>query len=133
MRPLKGLDVAHMHDRLRLQKLSPTQSRDIYLTLSKHIHSYDEICLLLSVAPESHAGLFYIGFGLFHKELEVRLKTAELLERIREHQAGQHWWRSLSNFEKLSFKRLKRELAQGLVKEMDKLEIVSPSLETRVS
>lgn len=122
-----------MHDRLRLQKLSPTQSRDIYLTLSKHIHSYDEICLLLSVAPESHAGLFYIGFGLFHKELEVRMKTAELLERISEHQAGQHWWRSLSQFEKLSFQRLKREAEQGLVRGMDKLDVAIPNLERRIS
>lgn len=123
-----------MHDRLRLQKLSPTQSRDIYLTLAKHIHSYDEICLLLSVAPESHAGLFYIGFGLFHKELEVKMKTAEILERIKDHQAGQHWWRSLSHFEKLSFQRLKREAEQGLLQQsMEKLGVTSPNLERRIS
>lgn len=85
------------------------------------------------MAPESHAGLFYIGFGLFHKELEVKVKTSELLERISEHQAGQHWWRSLSHFEKLSFQRLKREAEQGLVKGMDKLEVVSPNLERRIS
>ncbi|KFH49006.1 hypothetical protein ACRE_000770 [Hapsidospora chrysogenum ATCC 11550] len=109
VRPLKGLDVAHMHDRLRLQRLSPTQSRDIYLTLHKHIHTYDEICLLLSVAPESHAGLFYIALGLFHKEPDVRIKTCELLERISEHEAGQHWWRGLSRFEKLAFARIRRE------------------------
>ena len=101
--------MAHMHDRLRLQRLSPTQSRDIYLTLSRHIHSYDEICLLLSVAPESHAGLFYIALGLFHKERDVRMKTAELLERIKDHEAGQHWWRGLSRFEKLAFTRIQRE------------------------
>ena len=98
-----------MHDRLRLQRLSPTQSRDIYLTLHKHIHTYDEICLLLSVAPESHAGLFYIALGLFHKEPDVRIKTCELLERISEHEAGQHWWRGLSRFEKLAFARIRRE------------------------
>jgi hypothetical protein len=98
-----------MHDRLRLQRLSPTQSRDIYLTLHKHIHTYDEICLLLSVAPESHAGLFYIALGLFHKEPDVRLKTCELLERISEHEAGQHWWRGLSRFERLAFARIRRE------------------------
>lgn len=98
-----------MHDRLRLQRLSPTQSRDIYLTLSKYIHSYDELCLLLSVAPESHAGLFYIALGLFHKEPEVRLRTADLLERISEHEAGKHWWRSLSRFEKLAYARIRRE------------------------
>lgn len=99
-----------MHDRLRLQRLSPSQSRDIYLTFSRHVHSYDEICLLLNVAPESHAGLFYVALGLFHKDREVRVKTAELLERIAEHEAGQHWWRGLSRFERLAFERLRREV-----------------------
>lgn len=110
MRPLKGLDLAHMHDRLRLQRLSPAQSRDIYLTFSKFVHSYDEICLLLNVAPESHAGLFYVALGLFHKDREVRVKTAELLERITEHDAGQHWWKGLSRFERLAFERLRRDV-----------------------
>ena len=124
--------MAHMHDRLRLQRLSPTQSRDIYLTLSKHIASYDEICLLLSVAPESHAGLFYIALGLFHKEREVRLKTAELLERISEHQAGQHWWKGLSRFEKLAYIRIQRETdgdARGKIGQVS----LSPNVERRIS
>lgn len=99
-----------MHDRLRLQRLSPAQSRDIYLTLSKHIRNYDDICLLLSVAPESHAGLFYIALGLFHKEKDVRILTTELLDRIGEHEAGQHWWKGLSRFEKLAYMRIKRDL-----------------------
>jgi hypothetical protein len=85
------------------------QSKEIYLALCKYVYSYDEICLLLSVAPESHAGLFYIALGLFHKEREVRIKTADLLERIAEHEAGQHWWNALSRFEKLAFMRIKRE------------------------
>jgi len=73
------------------------------------VHSYDEICLLLSVAPESHAGLFYIALGLFHKDRDVRLRTADLLERVADHEAGQHWWRALSRFEKLAYIRIKRE------------------------
>ncbi|KAH0490625.1 hypothetical protein TgHK011_002085 [Trichoderma gracile] len=109
VRPLKGLDLAHMHDRLRMQRLTPSQSKDIYLTLARHIHSYEEICLLLDVAPESQAGLFYIALGLFHKDREVRFKTADLLQRISEHEAGQHWWKSLSQFEKLAYKRIRRE------------------------
>ncbi|KAK3333561.1 docking domain of Afi1 for Arf3 in vesicle trafficking-domain-containing protein [Cercophora scortea] len=109
VRPLKGLDLHHMHDRLRTQRLSPAHSKQIYFAFSNHVHSYDEICLLLSVAPESHAGLFYIALGLFHKERDVRVRTAELLERIAEHEAGQHWWKALSRFEKLAFVRIKRE------------------------
>ncbi|KAK5654132.1 hypothetical protein OQA88_7563 [Cercophora sp. LCS_1] len=109
VRPLKGLDLHHMHDRLRTQKLSPMQSREVYLAFAKYVHSYDEICLLLSVAPESHAGLFYLALGLFHRDRDVRIKTADLLERIGEHEAGQHWWRALSRFEKLAYTRIKRD------------------------
>ncbi|KAK1832296.1 mesa [Podospora conica] len=109
VRPLKGLDLHHMHDRLRTQRLSPLQSREVYNAFAKYVHSYDEICLLLSVAPESHAGLFYIALGLFHRDRDVRVKTADLLERIGEHEAGQHWWKALSRFEKLAYVRIKRE------------------------
>ncbi|KAL2155878.1 hypothetical protein VTH82DRAFT_620 [Thermothelomyces myriococcoides] len=109
IRPLKGIDLAHLHDRLRTQRLTPEQSREIYFTLAKYVRSYDEICMLLSVAPESQAGLFYIALGLFHKDRDVRFKTAELLERVAEHEAGQHWWRVLSRFEKLAYVRIKRE------------------------
>ncbi|KAH7329343.1 docking domain of Afi1 for Arf3 in vesicle trafficking-domain-containing protein [Stachybotrys elegans] len=126
VRPLKGLDLAHLHDRLRMQRLSPSQSADIYLTLAKHIHSYEEICLLLSVAPESHAGLFYVALGLLHKDREVRQQTADLLERISEHSAGQHWWRSLSRFEKLAFTRVRRDAEAEVRAKLDKEKIRSP-------
>jgi hypothetical protein len=92
-----------------MTKLSPAASREIYLALSKYTHSYDEICQLLTVAPESHAGLFYVSLGLFHKEKDVRLKTLDLLDRISEHEAGRHWWEGLSRFQKLAYFRIKRE------------------------
>ena len=85
------------------------QSKEIYAAFAKYVHSYDEISLLLSVAPESHAGLFYIALGLFHKDRDTRLRTADLLERIAEHEAGQHWWKALSRFEKLAYIRIRRE------------------------
>ncbi|TRX91157.1 hypothetical protein FHL15_007945 [Xylaria flabelliformis] len=109
LRPLKGLDLHHMHDRLRTQRLTAAQSRDVYLSFAKWVWSYDEICLLLTVAPESHAGLFYLALGLFHKDRDVRVKTAELLGRVAEHEAGQHWWKSLSRYQKLAFHRIRRE------------------------
>ena len=132
VRPLKGLDLAHMHDRLRMQRLAPAQSKDIYLTFSKYIRTYDEICLLLSVAPESHAGLFYIALGLFHKDVEVRNRTADLLERIAEHEAGQHWWKSLSRFEKLAYAHLRRE-TEADIRARQENEGMSPGLERRIS
>ncbi|KAI1434346.1 spindle pole body interacting protein [Xylaria sp. CBS 124048] len=109
VRPLKGLDLHHMHDRLRTQRLTPAQSREIYMSLAKSVWSYDEICLLLTAAPESHAGLFYIALGLFHKDKDVRIKTSELLGRISEHEAGQHWWKVLSRYQLLAFYRIRRE------------------------
>ncbi|KAL7921923.1 docking domain of Afi1 for Arf3 in vesicle trafficking domain-containing protein [Trichoderma austrokoningii] len=134
VRPLKGLDLAHMHDRLRMQRLTPSQSKDVYLTLSRHIHSYEEICLLLDVAPESHAGLFYIALGLFHKDREVRVKTADLLERISDHEAGQHWWKSLSQFEKLAYKRIRREAETEMKFRAEKEGLVlSPVMEKMIS
>ena len=121
-----------MHDRLRTQRLTPAQSRDVYLAFAKYVYSYDEICLLLSVAPESHAGLFYIALGLFHRERDVRIKTAELLERIADHEAGQHWWNSISRFEKLAYVRIKREADAEMRSRLEK-EGFSPDVEKRVS
>jgi hypothetical protein len=62
------------------------------------------------VAPESHAGLFYIALGLFHKDSDVRIRIVDLLERISQHEAGKHWWNALSRFEKLAYIRIKREV-----------------------
>lgn len=92
-----------------MQRMTQSQTREIYLGFSKYVHSYQEICLLLSVAPESHAGLFYLALGLFHKDREVRIKVAELLDRLGDHEAGQHWYRGMSRFEKLAFLRIKRD------------------------
>lgn len=121
-----------MHDRLRSQKLSPAQSREVYLAFAKYVHSYDEICLLLTVAPESHAGLFYLALGLFHKDRDVRVKTSHLLERVSDHMAGQHWWRGLSRFEKLAFHRIKREAEAEMRLKLEK-EGLGPEVEKRLS
>ncbi|CAK7269677.1 hypothetical protein SEPCBS57363_003722 [Sporothrix epigloea] len=127
IRPLKGLDLHHMHDRLRTQRLTPAQSREIFLTFTRAVHSYDEICLLLTVAPEAHGGLFYIALGLFHKDRDVRTKTAELLERLAEHEAGQHWWRGLSRFEKLAFARTRREMDADMRSKLEREGILQPA------
>lgn len=119
IKPLKGLDLHHLHDRLRMQRMTASQTREIYLGFSRYVNNYDEVCLFLSVAPESHAGLFYLALGLFHKDKEVRVRTAELLDRIGEHVAGQHWWNGMSRFEKLAYMRIKRELGTAAKAERD--------------
>ncbi|KAI9668687.1 MAG: hypothetical protein M1829_005300 [Trizodia sp. TS-e1964] len=110
IRPIKSIDLHHLHDRLRTQKLSAPASASIYHALSHHIHSYDEICQLLTVTPESHAGLFYVSLGLFHPGAEVRVKTVELLGRVESHAAGRHFWAGLSWFAKLAYIRIQREI-----------------------
>ncbi|KAI9804872.1 MAG: hypothetical protein M1825_001241 [Sarcosagium campestre] len=108
-RPIKSLDLHHLHDRLRTQKLSQAESASIYLALAAHVHTYAEICQLLTVTPEAHAGLFYLSLGMFHPRQDVRMQTVELLERIQDHTAGRHFWNGLNRFAKLAFFRIKRE------------------------
>ena len=107
--PIRSLDLAHQHDRLRSQKLSHEDSAAIYLALSASVRSYDEVCQLLTVTPKSNAGLFYIGLGLFHPDVRVRIAVVELLERMMGHEAGRHFWAHLGRFAKLAFLRAKRE------------------------
>lgn len=112
-RPIRTIDLAHQHDRLRSLKLSHEDSAAIYLALSAAIKSYEEICQLLTVTPESQAGLFYIGLGLFHPEKRVRWRTVDLLERVRGHMAGRHFWGQLGRFAKVGFWRVRREMEGG--------------------
>ncbi|KAL9596962.1 MAG: hypothetical protein Q9219_005473 [cf. Caloplaca sp. 3 TL-2023] len=112
-RPIRSMDLAHQHDRLRCLRLTHDESAAIYLALSAAVKTYDEICQLLTVTPESNAGLFYLGLGLFHPEPKVKLATVELLERIMAHEAGRHFWAQLSRFTKLAFVRIKREVGSG--------------------
>lgn len=107
--PIRSLDLAHQHDKLRSQKLNHDDSGAIYLALSASVRSYDEVCQLLTVTPESNAGLFYIGLGLFHPDARVRTGVVDLLERMIGHEAGRHFWARLGRFSKLAFLRAKRE------------------------
>jgi len=108
-KPISSIDLAHQHDRLRSQKLSHEDSAAIYLALSAAVRSYDEVCQLLTVTPESNAGLFYLSLGLFHPDAKARMATVELLERMIGHEAGRHFWARLGRFAKLAFFRAKRE------------------------
>lgn len=112
-RPIRSIDLAHQHDRLRSLKLSHDDSAAIYLALAASVRSYDELCQLLCVTPENNAGLFYISLGLFHPDSKVRAATVELLDRMIGHEAGRHFWAQLGRFVKLAFFRTKRECLKG--------------------
>ena len=113
-KPIRSIDLAHQHDRLRSMKLSHEDSAAIYLAFAASVKTYDEVCQLLSVTPESNAGLFYIGLGLFHPDGKVRTATMELLERVMIHEAGRHFWAQLGRFAKSAFFRAKKEGTKGL-------------------
>ncbi|KAF4554256.1 MesA-like protein [Elsinoe fawcettii] len=51
-------------------------------------------------------GLFHLALGLFHPKMEVREKIADLLGRIREHDAGRHFWNRLGGFERAAWERI---------------------------
>lgn len=108
--PIKTLDLHYHHDRLRTQKLSHNDSAAIFLGLSAAVRTPQEICQLLVITSETHGGLFYLSLGLLHPQKEVRYKTVELLERIKGHEAGKHFWDSMGRFAKLAFFRIAREM-----------------------
>ncbi|EEP81865.1 MesA protein [Uncinocarpus reesii 1704] len=108
-KPVQNLDLHHHHDKLRYLKLSSGESGAIYLAFANAIQDYNSICQLISVTPESQAGLFYISLGLFHPDAVVRTATLGLLERIAGHEAGRHLWAQLSRFTKVAYFRMKRD------------------------
>ena len=109
-RPIKTIDLNHHFDRLRTQRLSPDESAAIYAGFSAAVYTEAEICQLLVTTSESNGGLFYIALGLLHPRREVRFKTVELLERIARHEAGKHYWNSLTRFFQMAFFRQRREM-----------------------
>lgn len=115
--PIASIDLHHHHDRLRTQRLSHAESAAIYLAFSKIINSPTEINQLLTVTPASHAGLFYISLGLFHPYERVRKAVVALLERVKEHQAGRHFWERLGRFAKMAEARIRVEMMEGQEKE----------------
>lgn len=115
LKPIKDIDLQHHIDRLRLTRVSPDDAAAIFLTLNKHIQTYDEINQFLSVIPEQLGGLHPLALGLFHADVEVRKACVELMERISGHMAGKHFWKSLNRFFRLSFVRLQQEFrAEGV-------------------
>ena len=80
-RPVRSLDLAHQHDRLRLLKLSHEDSGATYVALSASVKTHNEICQLLYVTPDSNAGLLYMSLGLFHPNSKVRASTVDMLKR----------------------------------------------------
>ena len=91
---------------LRLPHLAASE---IFLTLNNTMMSYETINQVLVNIPEYQGGVFPIAVGLFHPYQKARFATVEILERLREHPAGRHFFNSMNRFQRLAFVRLKGE------------------------
>lgn len=118
-RPVKHLDLQHLHDRLAKLRLGQDQSAKIYLAICDAVSTEGEINQLLAIVAngiwENKAagsgsgqtpGLLFIGMGLFHPSRDIREAVAELLGRIREHEAGRHFWGALGRFVRIAWERV---------------------------
>ena len=128
-RPVKALDLHHLHDKLAKLRLGPDAAGNIYLAICAAVQTETEISQLLATIAngswDSRAGsagmgqgLFYIAFGLCHSKIEVREAVASLLGRVREHEAGRHFWNALGRFSRVAWEKVvvgmqEREYGEG--------------------
>ena len=108
-KPTARFDLYHALSRLRHLRLLPSEAGAIYLALSSYCVDYDSILELLELTPMSEAGLFYIGLGLWHEDKRVREAVLDLLDRIRKHECGRHFYTRVGGFVNMGFMRCWRE------------------------
>lgn len=112
-KPIKFIDFYHQIDRLRkVRSLSHDEAGRILKTLKEYVNEPDQLTMLLCYLPENQGGLFPIASGMFHPDRKVRFAVVELLERIKGHTAGKHFFAALNRFLKLAWERGKRELEE---------------------
>ena len=107
--PRPNIDLHHALSRLRTLRLLPSEAGAIYLVLSSFCTDYESILELLELTPMSEAGLFYISLGLFHEEQIVREAVVVLLEKIRNHECGRHFWNRVGGWANMGFQRAWKE------------------------
>jgi hypothetical protein len=119
-RPVKDLDLQHLHDKLSKLRMNPEASMNIYLAICAAVQTDAEISQLLSTivtgssivdrgvgnANGQPQGLFTLALGLFHPRLEVREQVAALVGRVKEHEAGHHFWGQLGRFVRVGWERV---------------------------
>lgn len=105
--PKKVVDYDHQMDKLRYHKLSSEESQEIYTLLAENVQDPSDVLRLL-VTPTLN-NLFFLGLGLFHSLSEVRLATAKVIQAIELHYVGRHFFSSMSQFQKVAYKRLIQE------------------------
>ena len=103
------LDIYHALSRLRTLRLLPSEAGAIYIALNAYCIDYDSILELLMMAPMSEAGLFYVSLGLWHEDRRAREAVAELLDRVRNHAAGKHFYARLGGWVNMGLTRCMQE------------------------
>ncbi|KAK9329147.1 docking domain of Afi1 for Arf3 in vesicle trafficking-domain-containing protein [Lipomyces starkeyi] len=111
--PVANMDLQHQIDRLRKLRMSSSSSAEIFDAIRDVVVKPDQITQLLACLPQSQDGLLPIAAGLFHTHEEVRYSAAEIMNRIRDHEAGRHFYDELGLFHKLAFERLYRKIAEA--------------------
>jgi hypothetical protein len=114
LRPIQDLDLQHLHDKLTKLRLGADASASVYLAICARVTTYEQINQLLSVFAyggpavmnDRQTGMFYLALGLMHPRLDVRETVAELIDKIRVHEAGRHFWAALGRFEQAAFDRV---------------------------
>ena len=109
IRPKPRFDLYHALSRLRHLRLLPSEAGAIYMALLSYCTDYDSILELLELTPMSEAGLFYICLGLWHEDRRVREAVLDLLDRIRKHECGRHFYNRVGSFVSMGFMRCWRE------------------------
>ncbi|KAK9372977.1 docking domain of Afi1 for Arf3 in vesicle trafficking-domain-containing protein [Lipomyces chichibuensis] len=111
--PVTNMDLQHQIDRLRKLRMSSSSSAEIFNAIRDVVVNPNQITQLLACLPQSEDGLLPIAAGLFHAHEDVRYSAAEIINRIRDHEAGRHFYDELGLFHKLAFERLNRKIAEA--------------------
>ena len=117
------LDIYHALSRLRTLRLLPSEAGAIYTALNAYCIDHDSILELLVMAPMSEASLFYVSLGLWHEDRRVREAVAELLDRIRVHAAGKHFYARLGGWVSMGLMRCMQEKEVRQTSKEDEVEV----------
>lgn len=140
--PVREVDLQHLCDRLAKLRMNGEASGNVYLAICRSVQTSQQVDQLLSTiltlssssdrtslgtgsgganagasgsaGTGQPGGLFTLALGVFHPRREVREAVADLLIRIREHEAGRLFWKGLGRFVRLGVERIEKERMAGI-------------------
>ena len=119
---VRTLDLWYQVERLRrVRDMTIEESARVYKVLKEEIIVDSHIMELLSLCPSSVGGLTFLGQGLFHPDAEARKSAVYLIEKIKDHATGKHFYASMMRYHRTTFQRLSDELDRASIDENDVL------------